>query len=183
MILYKRLKKLKNKIFKISVILLCFYFIFKYLVDNDVVVKIISDADYVKISFIILLSLLLIFFYSNLIFVCLNKICNIKIPKSRWYLIYFNSQFLNSIPFFGIVYRAVQLKKFDLSYDKFIGIYLMIKWLLQAIKNDNRKVPVSDKLFLEINQTISSSSSKSLDIKNSNITQVLANRSNIHFRW
>ena len=124
---------MKNKIFKIFVILLCFYFIFNYLLDNNTLIKIIINADYNKISFVIILSILLIFFYSNLIFVSLKKICNIKISKSRWYLIYFNSQFLNSIPFFGIIYRAVQLKKFDLSYDKFIGIYLMIKWLYVSI--------------------------------------------------
>jgi len=79
------------------------------------------------------------------------------------------------------VRRGSHLVPFPISHKR--STYLMIKWLLQAIKDDKRKVPVSDKLFLEINQTISSSSSKSLDIKNSNITQVLANRSNIHFRW
>jgi small subunit ribosomal protein S7 len=79
------------------------------------------------------------------------------------------------------VRRGFHLVPFPISYKR--STYLMIKWLLQAIKDDKRKIPVSDKLFLEINQTISSSSSKSLDIKNSNITQVLANRSNIHFRW
>jgi small subunit ribosomal protein S7 len=79
------------------------------------------------------------------------------------------------------VRRGFHLVPFPISHKR--STYLMIKWLLQAIKDDKRKVPVSDKLFLEINQTISSSSSKSLDIKNSNITQVLANRSNIHFRW
>ena len=79
------------------------------------------------------------------------------------------------------VRRGFHLVPFPISHKR--STYLIIKWLLQAIKDDKRKVPVSDKLFLEINQTISSSSSKSLDIKNSNITQVLANRSNIHFRW
>ena len=79
------------------------------------------------------------------------------------------------------VRRGFHLVPFPISRKR--STYLMIKWLLQAIKDDKRKVPVSDKLFLEINQTISSSSSKPLDIKNSNITQVLANRSNIHFRW
>ena len=79
------------------------------------------------------------------------------------------------------VRRGFHFVPFPISHKR--STYLMIKWLLQAIKDDKRKVPVSDKLFLEINQTISSSSSKSLDIKNSNITQVLANRSNIHFRW
>ena len=79
------------------------------------------------------------------------------------------------------VRRGFHLVPFPISHKR--STYLMIKWLLQAIKDDKRKVPVSDKLFLEIKQTISSSSSKSLDIKNSNITQVLANRSNIHFRW
>ena len=29
---------------------------------------------------------------------------------------------------FGIFYRAVQLKKFNLNYDKFFGIYIIISW-------------------------------------------------------
>ena len=47
---------------------------------------------------------------------------------NKIFLIYFNSQFLNSI-LLGIFYRAVQLKKFNLNYDKFFGVYILINWL------------------------------------------------------
>jgi len=79
------------------------------------------------------------------------------------------------------VRRGFHLVPFPISHKR--STYLIIKWLIQAIKEDKRKISFSDKLFSEINQTISSSSSKSLEIKTSNISQVLSNRSNIHFRW
>jgi len=59
----------------------------------------------------------------------LRLICSLKILNRKWSLIYFNSQFLNSIPFLGILYRAKQLKNLSLSYDKFFAVYLMITWL------------------------------------------------------
>mgnify|MGYP000906265460 FL=1 len=79
------------------------------------------------------------------------------------------------------VRRGFHLVPFPISHKR--STYLIIKWLIQAIKEDKRKISFADKLFSEINQTISSSSSKSLEIKTSNISQVLSNRSNIHFRW
>jgi len=79
------------------------------------------------------------------------------------------------------VRRGFHLVPFPISHKR--STYLIIKWLIQAIKEDKRGISFSDKLFSEINQTISSSSSKSLEIKTSNISQVLSNRSNIHFRW
>ena len=71
----------------------------------------------------------MIILYSLLTLTALRDICKINISTHKWYLIYFNSQFLNSIPFFGVFYRARQLKKFNLNYDKFVGMYIMIKWL------------------------------------------------------
>ena len=79
------------------------------------------------------------------------------------------------------VRRGFHLVPFPISHKR--STYLIIKWLLQAIKEDQRRIPISEKLSMEINQTISSATSKSLEIKSSNLNQVLANRSNIHFRW
>ena len=64
----------------------------------------------------------------KLFLITLTKLFGVKIPNDKWYLIYFNSQFLNAIPLFGIFYRAIQLKKFNLNYDKFFGIYIIITW-------------------------------------------------------
>lgn len=77
--------------------------------------------------------------------------------------------------------RGFHLVPFPISPKR--STYLIIKWLLQAVKEDKRRVPLSEKLSSEIILTITSSNSKSLSIKTTNISQVLANRSNIHFRW
>lgn len=61
--------------------------------------------------------------------------------------------------------------------------YLTIKWLLQAVKEDSRKVSISEKLFLEISNTIKKAPSRSVKLRNLNISQALANRSNTHYRW
>jgi len=61
--------------------------------------------------------------------------------------------------------------------------YLIIKWLIQAIKTNTKNISISDKLAFEIEQTLKSDNSKSLNIKNVNTTLALANRSNIHYRW
>ncbi len=117
-----------KKIFKVLIVFICLVFIYKYIKDNDSIINIIINANYTIFLFIILLASLLIFLYSKLLLITLTDLCKIKIPKLKWYLIYFNSQFLNSIPLFGIFYRAAQLKKFNLNYDKFVGIYILISW-------------------------------------------------------
>jgi ribosomal protein S7 len=61
--------------------------------------------------------------------------------------------------------------------------YLIIKWLMQAIKEDTRKVSMSEKLFVEISNTLKKSPSRSVKLRNFNIAQALSNRSNIHYRW
>jgi len=61
--------------------------------------------------------------------------------------------------------------------------YLIIKWLMQAVKEDTRKVSMSEKLFVEISNTIKKSPSRSVKLRNFNISQALSNRSNIHYRW
>ncbi len=79
------------------------------------------------------------------------------------------------------VRRGFHMVPFPISHKR--SMYLITKWLVQAIKEDTRKLPMSEKLATEIYNTVVTQSSKSLDIKNSNISQVMANRANIHFRW
>jgi hypothetical protein len=54
---------------------------------------------------------------------------------------------------------------------------------MQAVKEDTRKVSMAEKLFFEISNTLKKSPSKSVKIRNLNISQALSNRSNIHYRW
>ena len=127
------MKKIFNKIishnyFKYSLILTSLIFIYLFFKDNEKIIIIISEVEYNRIFFLIFFSIFLIFIYAHLTLTCLRKVCGIQINTRQWYLIYFNSQFLSSIPFFGILYRARQLKKFNLNYDKFVGIYILISW-------------------------------------------------------
>jgi len=62
-------------------------------------------------------------------------------------------------------------------------IYLGIKWLLEAVKEDKRRQPFSDKLSFELVSVAKNMQCKSLQKKQTNDTLAAANKSNIHFRW
>ena len=79
------------------------------------------------------------------------------------------------------VQRSSHLVPFSIRLKR--RSYLIIKWLMQAIKEDSRKIPMSEKLAFEISNTIKKSPSRSVKIRNLNISQALSNRSNIHYRW
>ena len=120
---------MKTNLLKILIVTICLFFIYNYIVDNNKITQIILNTNYKTILYITLFSSIVLTLYSQIIYLTLVMVCKIKISYKKWFLIYFNSQFLNSIPLFGIFYRAAQLKKFNLNYDKFFGIYLMINWL------------------------------------------------------
>ena len=115
--------------FKLFLIVSCLIFIYLNLKDNQNLIINVFNFELIKISKIILFCMLSIIIYSKLILITLRHVVSIKILNSKWNLIYFNSQFLNSIPFLGTLYRAKQLKNLSLGYDKFFAIYLMITWL------------------------------------------------------
>ena len=128
------LKNIYNsKTFKLIIILSCLYFIYNYFNNNREIAQIIRNINYNYISIILIFTIIFIFLYAQLIYVTLKEICFLNLKKKKWLLIYFNSQYLSSIPFFGIFYRAVQLKKFDLNYDKFVGVYFLINWFFLFI--------------------------------------------------
>lgn len=115
--------------FKLILIFCCFIFIYYNLNDND---NFIVSFLNLKLSDILIISLLSIFsiiIYSKLILLFLRYFSKLEISLSKWNLIYFNSQFLNSIPFLGIFYRAIQLKKLNVDYKIFFIIYMMINWI------------------------------------------------------
>tara|TARA_Y100000590_G_scaffold152537_1_gene175130 strand:+ start:4187 stop:5158 length:972 start_codon:yes stop_codon:yes gene_type:complete len=121
-------KIISHNVFRYILIFISLIFIYFFFRENERIVSIIKNADYAKIVFLIFLSVLFIFTYAYLTLNFLREICGIKIKTKQWHLIYFNSQFLSSIPFFGILYRAKQLKKYNLNYDKFVGLYITINW-------------------------------------------------------
>jgi ribosomal protein S7 len=61
--------------------------------------------------------------------------------------------------------------------------FLIIKWLMEAVEEDKRKVSLSSKLSKEILSVLKNNSSKALSKKKLNIKNAISNRSNIHFRW
>jgi ribosomal protein S7 len=77
--------------------------------------------------------------------------------------------------------RSFHLVPFSITFKR--RSYLVIKWLMQVINADTRHVSTSEKLFDEIQSTLSKFPSKSFKIRNQNISQSLLSRSNIHFRW
>jgi len=119
--------KLK-KLIKILLVFMCIFFTYKYFNDNQKIAKLIYNINYNKILILITLAITMVFLYAYLMLSILRKLYDINISTNKWLLIYFNSQFFNSIPLLGIFYRANQLKKFNLNYDKFFGIYIMINW-------------------------------------------------------
>jgi len=79
------------------------------------------------------------------------------------------------------VKRSFHLVPFQITLKR--RSYLIIKWLMQAIKSDKRNITTSEKLAFEIEQTLKTNTSNSLKLRNLNITSALANRSNLHYRW
>jgi ribosomal protein S7 len=61
--------------------------------------------------------------------------------------------------------------------------YLVTKWLMQSVLQNEGRILTEIKLFEEILKVLTNSSSKSLKMKSLNNSQALANRSNIHYRW
>jgi len=61
--------------------------------------------------------------------------------------------------------------------------YLVTKWLMQSILQNDARVSTELKLFEEILNVLNNTSSKALKMKIFNNSQALANRSNIHYRW
>ena len=123
--------------------------IISYLIYN------IFNFVFIKILKIILFCILSNLIYSKLILITLRHICSFKISNRKWNLIYFNSLFLNSIPFLGILYRAKKLKNLSLGYDKFFAIHLMISWLYLfltlLIISFEMIIFITDYKFLNIN--------------------------------
>ena len=79
------------------------------------------------------------------------------------------------------VKRSFHLVPFQITLKR--RSYLIVKWLMQAVKSDKRNISTVEKLAFEIEQTLKTDTSKSLKLRNLNLTSALANRSNLHYRW
>lgn len=61
--------------------------------------------------------------------------------------------------------------------------YLIIRWLIQAVKKDTKKSSFATKLSDEILTVLNGASADSKKLRKINISQAISNRSNIHYRW
>ena len=61
--------------------------------------------------------------------------------------------------------------------------YLVIKWLMQSILENDKKISMVKKVAYEIFRLIIKKKSKSLKLRKKNNELALSNRSNIHYRW
>lgn len=61
--------------------------------------------------------------------------------------------------------------------------FLKIKWLVESVKENTKRISTVEKLSEELINTISKKSSGSLNKKLENTQRSLKGKSNIHFRW
>jgi ribosomal protein S7 len=69
------------------------------------------------------------------------------------------------------------------AVDSNRGLYLVVRWLLESVKEDKRHLSTKEKLVFEILNTLTTSNSKTLRKKESNFLSSIKSRSNSHFRW
>jgi small subunit ribosomal protein S7 len=77
--------------------------------------------------------------------------------------------------------RSTHIVPFSITFKR--RFYLAVKWLLDSVKEDKRKLPFYKKLSTEIFNLLQKKTSSSLKKKEKNISLSLLNRSNIHYRW
>jgi ribosomal protein S7 len=124
-----------------------------------------------------------------------NKLSSLKIINEAFFKVSLNTNlsmqkiilqlFLKLNSFIEVkkvrVKRSFHLVPFQITLKR--RSYLIVKWLMQAVKSDKRNISITEKLAFEIEQTLKMETSKSLKLRNLNITSALANRSNLHYRW
>ena len=77
--------------------------------------------------------------------------------------------------------KSTHLIPFPVKVER--RIYLAIKWILFSINKNRLKIPLADKLAVEILKIMLGKNCQSIKEKESNLAQALKNKSNVHFRW
>ena len=77
--------------------------------------------------------------------------------------------------------RSTHIVPFSITFKR--KSYLVIKWIMESVSEDERKLSTSEKLHFELLNILKNKSCKTLIKKDLNVTQALSNRSNIHYRW
>jgi len=114
------------KLLQIIIVLVCLVIISKIIIEEKKFLEIFLNLNFYKFLPTLILSFFITFCYSQLILNILNFTTEIKISQRKWLYIFFNSQFLDVIPFTGFIYKAMRLKKFNLDYSHFFFSYVLI---------------------------------------------------------
>jgi len=77
--------------------------------------------------------------------------------------------------------RSTHIVPFSITFKR--KAYLVIKWIMESVYEDERKLSTSEKLHFELLSILKNKSCKTISKKDLNLSQALNNRSNIHYRW
>lgn len=77
--------------------------------------------------------------------------------------------------------RGSHLVPFYISFSR--RTFLALKWILQAVKKDKKKISNVVKLSIEFYKILKDLPCESLKLKTLNNSQAFINKSNTHFRW
>jgi uncharacterized membrane protein YbhN (UPF0104 family) len=125
----KNFKKKFLLIFKLSILILTCYLVYKNLNNQQNLINLKNQLDY---KYSVVIFILFIIASHLQIYITMNtiKIKLVKRLKFKYFArLFFNSQIISTIlPHSGLVYRAYELKKIDLSYTDFIGVNYFLAW-------------------------------------------------------
>lgn len=77
--------------------------------------------------------------------------------------------------------RRLYVVPFTVNFNR--RCFLAVKWFMQAVKLDGRKISLKDKLATELYRVCYNIPTYSVQLKNKNLNKALQNRANKHFRW
>ena len=120
------------KLIQYLFVTICFLIIFKTIKEEKEIHNIMFNIDIYKFFPAVIVSIFLVLVYSQMIFKLSRHTTSLKISKKKWIYIFLNSQFLDTIPFAGFIYKAVNLKKYNLEYKYFVFVYAFIfySWII-----------------------------------------------------
>ena len=113
------------KMLQYFVVIICFGLIINIVFQEKEIVKILFKLDFYKFFPAIIFSIFITLLFSQLIYKTLLATTDINISPKSWLYIFLNSQFLDTIPFAGFLYKGLKLKKFNLNYEYFLYSYLL----------------------------------------------------------
>ena len=80
----------------------------------------------------------------------------------------------------GICFSRGLMRK---KYQTYHTNDIIIKWFLNSLKEDTRKISLSEKIFFELISILKTDNSKTVTKKKLTVNLAAQNRANLHYRW